>query len=675
MNGFKNIDKPKNTPNLFITLFLYLVFSLAGRLMSLRFDILNIEAVRVGFGDLPVLLSSIWLGPFWGVFIGGASDLLGFLLQPIDTFLPQITLIAMLRGFLPGFLVRCTGESVRIRNFALQIGITQGISSILLMPLVLYQAFQIPMVENMITRVIVQVFMVPFYGMIYILIKDWQSREELLEERSLLEQILGITQTGVNITDAHYNLQYVDSRWQQVYGDPSGEKCFQYFMDLEKPCQSCGVVVALERKEVIVTEAVLPKENNRIVEVHTIPFQDKRGQWLVAEFNVDITARKRIEDALRESQEKLKTLFSSMREMVVIHQLIFHEKGRPVNYRITDCNAAFTSITGIPREEAVGELATVVYKTSSAPYLEEFSQAVLSGEPYNFETYYAPLKSHFSISVIPMGKDRFSTVTTDISAVKEYQQILSAKNKELEQLVYVASHDLRSPLVNIVGYSREIGYLVEDLEQILDASPTSSKDLSPLFFQALPELKDALDHIQNSSRQMDALIKGLLELSRSGRRALNIVALDMNELMAQVASVAEFRIREANVALCLHPLPSCLGDAVQVTQVFTNLLDNALKFLHPHRPGEITISGCMENGRSVYCVADNGEGVALEHQETIFQLFHQVDRGEKDGEGLGLSITRQVLFRLEGKIWVASEPGKGSRFYVSLPSVEGNGTK
>lgn len=125
---------------------------------------------------------------------------------------------------------------------------------------------------------------------------------ELEKERRFLNYAMEATHTNINITDADYNLQYVDPNWQKVYGDPFGRKCYEYFMGRDKPCEICGMPQAMEKKETIVYEETMPSENNRVVEVHTIPFQEPDGKWLFAEFNVDITRRKKAEEALVTAQ-------------------------------------------------------------------------------------------------------------------------------------------------------------------------------------------------------------------------------------------------------------------------------------------------------------------------------------------------------------------------------------
>lgn len=115
-----------------------------------------------------------------------------------------------------------------------------------------------------------------------------------------LEHILQITKTGIDIVDVDFNLRYVDPGWQTIYGDPTGRKCFEYFMGRQTPCDNCAIPRALETRQIQISEEVLPLEGGRVVEVHTIPFQDAQGEWLVSEFNIDITQRKRAEMELRE---------------------------------------------------------------------------------------------------------------------------------------------------------------------------------------------------------------------------------------------------------------------------------------------------------------------------------------------------------------------------------------
>jgi PAS domain S-box-containing protein len=127
--------------------------------------------------------------------------------------------------------------------------------------------------------------------------------EEMKALKQQMEFVLGVTKTGIDIIDSEFNIRYIDPEWAKAYGDPTGKKCFQYFMDRSEVCPHCGIPTALKTKSAIVTEEVLVKEESRPVQVTTIPFQNEKGEWLVAEVNVDISERKHAEQALRKTLE------------------------------------------------------------------------------------------------------------------------------------------------------------------------------------------------------------------------------------------------------------------------------------------------------------------------------------------------------------------------------------
>jgi signal transduction histidine kinase len=253
---------------------------------------------------------------------------------------------------------------------------------------------------------------------------------------------------------------------------------------------------------------------------------------------------------------------------------------------------------------------------------------------------------------------------------EELNSELEEKNKELEQIVYVASHDLRSPLVNVQGFSKELSCSLQDLVSILqkeDISPLVREEISPIIEA---DMAEAVTTIQVSTLKMDSLLSGLLRFSRLGQAALNFEQLDMNRMLSEIVKGDEYNIRMAKVAVEVGDLPPCMGDCVQMNQVFSNLLENARKYLEPTRPGIIEITGLVEGDEVVYCVEDNGIGIPEKERTKVFQLFHRLDPGISNGEGLGLSVVKKILSRHGGKIWVESEPGVGSKFFVSLAAIK-----
>ncbi len=270
------------------------------------------------------------------------------------------------------------------------------------------------------------------------------------------------------------------------------------------------------------------------------------------------------------------------------------------------------------------------------------------------------------------GRPRqYVAIRTDITQRKEDElrlkflaEELAAKNKELETVVYVVSHDLRSPLLNVQGFGsalvRACGQLKEKLKSVEDP------DVKRLFETDIPR---ALHFIEAGVTKMDMLLTGFLRFSRLGRVVLQIQSVQMNKLVTGAAQALKFQTEEAGAEVTVGDLPNCRGDLTLLGQVFSNLIDNALKYRAPERPCHIAITGRVENGQAVYGVEDNGIGIAAEHQPKVFELFHRLDPKKTQGEGLGLSIAQRALERQQGRIWLESRPGVGTRFFISLPVV------
>jgi signal transduction histidine kinase len=142
--------------------------------------------------------------------------------------------------------------------------------------------------------------------------------------------------------------------------------------------------------------------------------------------------------------------------------------------------------------------------------------------------------------------------------------------------------------------------------------------------------------------------------------------IDMNKLLAEITANLGFKFKESGTKVSVEDMPACFADKTHVTQIFTNLLDNAVKYLAPGRPGQIRVGGEVKGEQVVYFVEDNGVGIAPEHQEKIFEIFFRLGDKTTGGEGIGLTMVKRMVGRNNGKIWVESQPGKGSKFFVGL---------
>lgn len=299
------------------------------------------------------------------------------------------------------------------------------------------------------------------------------------------------------------------------------------------------------------------------------------------------------------------------------------------------------------------------------------TKEVQSGVQYRIICKDGSLKWHRSV-LTPVF-DNFGNLinfvgnAVDITNVVIYQKTINEKNKELEQVIYVTSHDLRSPLVNVDGYTSEFEFFIQDLKKILETENSNIANVKHYLTNEIPELEKSLGYIKKSTYQMDKMLKGLLKLSRVGRMVLDIKNINMNNLIENIKSSFEYRIKTLNASIDVSDLPNCKGDSVQLTQLFTNLIENAFKYHNPNIKLIIKISGEIKKYNSVYCVEDNGIGIALEKKEIIFELFHRLDPVKTEGEGIGLTIVKNIVNRLGGSVNVESELGKGSKFFITLP--------
>ena len=248
----------------------------------------------------------------------------------------------------------------------------------------------------------------------------------------------------------------------------------------------------------------------------------------------------------------------------------------------------------------------------------------------------------------PQGPCTLASMT-DIGERKRWANELQRSNDELEQFAYVASHDLQEPLRIVANYTELLASRYA--EQLDDRA------------------KKYIHYASDGARRMQRLLSDLLAYARIGSEGKRPRPVDVQAALQDVLEVMRRPIREAQARIVADGLPCVLADEAQLRQLLLNLLGNAVKF-RAEAPPAVTIEASREGERWRFAVRDNGIGIAMAYAERVFQMFQRLhDRGRYEGSGIGLAISKRIVERHGGRIWLQSEPGQGTTFFFTLPAV------
>lgn len=259
----------------------------------------------------------------------------------------------------------------------------------------------------------------------------------------------------------------------------------------------------------------------------------------------------------------------------------------------------------------------------------------------------------------------------------EANRNLAQKSQENEMFVYSVSHDLRSPLVNLQGFSQELESVCREVRSILADSelPPVVRDRGLALLDG--DAKEYTRFIRTAVMRLSSIIDALLRLSRAGRVEYLLQELDLQRVVARIVDAMTATIAQRGAKITVQDLPPVWGDPTAVEQVFANLIGNALNYLDPQREGIIEVGAAgfassdeaaEKPGLQTYYVRDNGLGIPQAYQAKAFQVFQRLHPNAAVGEGMGLTIVRRIVERHGGTVWVESEIGTGSTFYVSFPA-------
>ncbi|MFD1144603.1 ATP-binding protein [Larkinella insperata] len=418
----------------------------------------------------------------------------------------------------------------------------------------------------------------------------------------------------------------------------------------------------------------------------------------------DITERKqseeevlRLKDELAQrSQEKYRTLFETMTEGFCLIDLIYDATDTLVDFRYLEVNKAFEQQTGLTNP--TGQLVSQVVPGMERRWYQPYDQVVRTGRPVRFEQYdqttdrwYLVRGSRLGIEgsrqvaisfeditqrkqaeeALRQSEERYRLLSEELEervqartlAVSQANDELSRSNENLQQFAYVASHDLQEPLRKIQSFG--------DM-------------LKAQYGASLGAGVDYLERMQAAANRMAVLIKDLLSYSRLSSQRETSSLVSLGAIVEQVLATLELTIQQTSARVEVETLPVISGDALQLGQLFQNLLANALKFRRPEVIPHISIQhtvlgagqvpGLVHLGpaaQSYHCiqVIDNGIGFDEKYAERIFQVFQRLHgRSEFAGTGIGLAICQKVVANHRGAIRATSQVGQGATFWIYLPT-------
>lgn len=374
----------------------------------------------------------------------------------------------------------------------------------------------------------------------------------------------------------------------------------------------------------------------------------------------DITSRKTAETKLMESELQYRTLFEAS-PLGIFH---YNQRGF-----IVACNTKVKEILRLNHNHIINHHFEEVFTNTA------ITQA-LSSALYDEKPIYEGLISDQSDTTIRLIANNIKSegnkfigsvaIIEDISEKARAQQMLLEKNAELEHLLYVTSHDLRSPLLNIQGFTKEIEQIIKCIDDNRALFPDLPDILKQNSAESLENIYHAFRFIYSSTDKMNILLSGLLKMSRINKIAVKKQLVNVGKIINEIIASFEYQIKKEKINIELGLLPDCTGDEILIYQIFLSLIDNAIKYLDKTKEGMIKISGIVDKKSIIYCIEDNGIGISNNYQKKIFDIFQKLNQ-DKAGEGIGLSIIRKMLEKMNGKLWLSSTVGVGSKFYFSMP--------
>lgn len=270
--------------------------------------------------------------------------------------------------------------------------------------------------------------------------------------------------------------------------------------------------------------------------------------------------------------------------------------------------------------------------------------------------------------LIDINKNLERKVEERTIELQKYSRELEIRNEEVKNFSYIVSHDLKSPLVSINGFSCEISYAIDEMNKIIDKKEyLDKKDIDSINELIKEDFNESIIFIKDAVERMDKLVSLVLKYSRLGRKEVNIEEVDINKIIEKITNSLNYQIKDSNAKINRSNLPVIRADLNSIELIFGNLIDNALKYLVKERPGVISIVCNEKKDNYEFIIEDNGSGIDSKNKDKIFEIFRRGRQINVQGEGMGLAYVKTLIKKHRGNISCESELDKGSKFIFTIP--------
>lgn len=351
---------------------------------------------------------------------------------------------------------------------------------------------------------------------------------------------------------------------------------------------------------------------------------------------------------LADSELKFRTLFDSMNEGVCLHEIIYDQSGRGIDYRILDANPSFEAITGINKQRATNNKTSRLYGANIHPYLDIARKVATTGQPSSFEAYFAPIEKHLHVSIFSPGAGYLATVFSDITELKQTERELQRSAEKIKMFAYSVAHDLKNPAIAINGLA---------------------KLLNKKYGEVLTDRgKRSCEQILQSSNQIVSLTDKVNTYIATKENPLVIEQVSLKEMIKVIFDEFSFQLKTRSIVWQeAADLPGAINaDRIALLRILRNLVDNSLKY-GGDGLSVIKVGHEETSDSHIISIADNGIGLAQEDEQNVFGIFkRKVSSRDINGAGLGLAIVKEIAELHKGQVWIKADPNRGITFYVSL---------